>query len=57
MKIYGIYNKKENERCERVGTLEKIIMFLDLTSRELGRALRKNDLIRKQYKLYYLYKE
>ena len=57
MKIYGIYNIKENERCERVGTLQEIIIFLDLTSREIGRALRKNDLIRKQYKLYYLYKE
>lgn len=57
MKIYGIYNLKENERCERVGTLEEIIKFLDLTSREIGRALRKNNLIRKQYKLCYLYKE
>lgn len=57
MKIYGIYNLKENEQCMRIGTLQEIIRFLDLTNKELGRALRKNNLIRKQYKLCYLYKE
>ena len=57
MKIYGIYNIKENERCERVGTLEEIIMFLDLSTREIGLALRRNATIRNKYEICYLYKE
>lgn len=57
MKIYGIYNIKEKEQCLRVGTLEEIINFLDLTARELSRALKNNNLIRSKYEICYLYKE
>ena len=57
MKIYGIYNIKEKEQCLRVGTLEEIIKFLDLTARELSRALKNNNLIRRKYEICYLYKE
>lgn len=57
MKIYGIYNIKEKEQCLRVGTLEEIIKFLDLTARELSRALRNNNLVRSKYEICYLYKE
>ena len=49
MKIYGIYNIKENERCERVGSLQEIIMFLDLSTKEIGLALRRNATIRNKY--------
>lgn len=57
MKIYGIYNIKENEQCLRVGTLEEIVKFLNLSSRDLGLALRRNSTIRNQYKIYYLFEE
>lgn len=57
MKIYGIYNIKEEEQCMRIGTLEEIIKFLDLTPRELGRALRKDSTVRNKYKIYFLFKE
>jgi hypothetical protein len=57
MKIYGIYNIKEKEQCLRVGTLEEVIKFLDLTARELSRALKNNNLIRSKYEICYLYKE
>lgn len=57
MKIYGLYNIKEKEQCLRVGTLEEIIKFLDLTARELSRALRNNNLVRSKYEICYLYKE
>lgn len=57
MKIYGIYNNKENEQCMRVGTLEEITKFLNLSSRDLGLALRRNSTIRNTYKIYYLFKE
>lgn len=57
MKIYGIYNIKEKEQCLRVGTLEEIIKFLDLTARELSRALKNNNLVRSKYEICYLYKE
>ena len=57
MKIYGIYSIKEKEQCLRVGTLEEIIKFLDLTARELSRALKNNNLIRSKYEICYLYKE
>lgn len=57
MKIYGIYNIKEKEQCLRVGTLAEIIKFLDLTARELSRALKNNNLVRSKYEICYLYKE
>mgnify|MGYP004507016903 FL=1 len=57
MKIYGIYNEKESEQCVRVGTLPEIVKFLNLTVREVGRALNKNNLVRHKYKIYYLFKE
>ena len=57
MKIYGIYNIKENERCERVGTLEEIKIFLNLSPRDLGLASRRNATIRNKYQICYLYKE
>ena len=57
MKIYGIYNVKEKEQCMRVGTLEETIKFLNLTARELGRALKSNSTIRNTYKIYYLFEE
>ncbi len=57
MKIYGIYNIKEKEQCERVGTLEEISKFLNLTGRELGRALKNHNMIRSKYEIYYLYNE
>lgn len=57
MKIYGIYNIQESEQCIRVGTLQEIIKFLDLTARELGRGIKNNNLIRNKYKICYLYRE
>lgn len=57
MNIYGIYDIKENERCIRVGTLTEIVTFLDLTARELSRALTKHNLVRNKYEICYLYKE
>ena len=57
MNIYVIYNEKESEQCVRVGTLPEIVKFLNLTVREVGRALNKNNLVRHKYKIYYLFKE
>ena len=57
MNIYGIYDMKENERCLRVGSLNEIAKFLDLTSRELDRALSTNNLVKKKYKIYYVFNE
>ena len=57
MKIYGIYDIKEKEQCIRVGTLEEIIKFLNLTPRELGRSLKSNSTVRNRYKIYYLFME
>ena len=57
MKIYGIYDIKEKEQCLRVGTIEEIINFLNLTVRELGRALKSNSTVRNRYKIYFLFTE
>lgn len=57
MKIYGIYDTKNSEQCLRVGTLKEIVRFLDLTAKEIGRAIKSNNLIRNQYKLCYLFNE
>ena len=55
MSIYGIYNKEE--QCLRVGTLKEVVTFLDITARELSRAIRKDNFIRNKYKIYYLFEE
>lgn len=57
MKIYGVYNIKEKEQCMIVGTLQEIVKFLNLTTRELGLASRRNSIIRNKYEICYLYKE
>ncbi len=57
MNIYGIYDIKEKEQCLRVGTLSEIVKFLDLTAKELGRALKNNNLVRSRYRVCYLYEE
>lgn len=55
MSIYGIYNKQEE--CLRVGTLKEIIIFLDITPRELSRVIKKDNFIRNEYKICYLFEE
>ena len=57
MNIYGIYDLKEKEQCIKIGTLDEIIKFLDLTVKELGRALKNNNLVRNKYEICYLFKE
>lgn len=57
MNIYGIYDTENNEQCIRVGTLQEIVKFLNLTASEMSIALKKNRTIRKHYKVYYLFKE
>lgn len=57
MKIYGIYDTKNSEQCIRIGTLQEVVRFLNLTARESGRAIKSNNLIRNQYKLCYLFNE
>lgn len=57
MNIYGIYDTKNNEMCMRIGSLKEIIKFLNLTARELSRALNKHNLVRNKYEVCYLYKE
>lgn len=57
MNIYGIYDIKENEQCLRVGTLSEITKFLDLKPKEIGRALKSNNLVRLKYKICYLFAE
>lgn len=57
MNIYGIYDIKNSEQCLRVGTMQEVVRFLDLTAREMGRAIKNNSLVRGKYKLCYLFKE
>ncbi len=57
MKIYGIYDIKEKEQCMRVGTLEEITKFLNLSARGLGLALKRDRLIKNKYKIYFLFEE
>ena len=57
MKIYGIYDEKNNEQCIRVGGIVEIIKFLNISARRFDRVLKKNEYIDKRYKLYYLFEE
>lgn len=56
MKIYGVYDIKDNEQCIRVGTLPEIINFFSITARETTRMLKKCRL-RGKYEVVYLYTE
>lgn len=57
MNIYGIYNVKYYEHCVRIGTLQEIVKFLNLTARQIELALTKNMIIMHKYKIYFLFKE
>lgn len=57
MNIYGIYDIEEKEQCIRIGTLNEIVMFLNLIAREIGKALKSNNLVRNKYEICYLFKE
>lgn len=57
MKIYAIYDLKEKEQCTRIGAIDEIARYLNLTAREIGRALNNKKKIRNQYELYYLFEE
>lgn len=57
MNIYGVYDLKDKEQCVRVGTLSEIIKFLNATARSIDRAIKKHDLIKQRYEVYYLFKE
>lgn len=57
MKIYGIYDIKENEQCTRIGALDEIAKYLNLTAREISRALNNKNKIRNKYELHYLFEE
>ena len=57
MNIYGIYNVKYYEQCVRVGTLQEIVKFLNLTARQIELALTKNRTIMHKYKIYFLFRE
>lgn len=58
MNIYGIYDMKEKEQCLRVGTLQEIVNFLNLTSREAAKlALKGVSKVRHQYEIAYLFTE
>lgn len=56
IKIYGIYDIRQKEQYERVGTLKEITKFLNLTTREIQYGLKKH-LIRNKYEMCYLFKE
>lgn len=57
MKIYGIYDEKNNEQCIRVGGIVEIIKFLNISARRFDRVLKKNEYIDRRYELYYLFEE
>lgn len=56
MKIYGIYDTKNNEQCVRVGTLQEIMKYfgIPVPIKSLERALR---CIGSRYDLVYLFEE
>ena len=46
------------EQAQKVlDELQEVVRFLDLTAKEIGRAIKSNNLIRNQYKLCYLFSE
>lgn len=56
MSIYGIYDKNNKEQCLRVGTVDEIARFFELTARGLGVVIRQG-IYKKRYEVIYLYEE
>lgn len=48
MNIFGLYDITNKEQCLRVGALNEIALMYDLSSREITRALKKHNLIRRK---------
>lgn len=57
MRIYGIYDLKNNEQLMRVGTLMEIIKFLNIMPRSFDKAIKTGKLIKNQYQIMYLFEE
>lgn len=57
MNIYGVYDMKNKEQCLRVGTLIEIIKFLGISVRCIDKAIKKQNLIKQRYRIYYLFEE
>lgn len=57
MNIYAVYDLREKEQCVRIGTLQEIVIYLNLTVREIDSALRRHKIIRKRYEICYLFSE
>ena len=56
MKIYGIYDTKNNEQCVRIGTLQEIMEYFEmpLPIKSIRRVLKY---IGSRYDLVYLFEE
>lgn len=56
MGIYGIYDKKNKEQCLRVGTIDEIVRFFDLSARGFDLVLKKG-IYKNRFEIMYLYEE
>lgn len=56
MGIYGIYDKKNKEQCLRVGTIDEIARFFEMSARIFNSAIRKG-IYKDRYEIIYLYEE
>ena len=56
MGIYAIYDKKNKEQCLRVGTIDEIANFFELSARSFDKVL-KQGIFKKRYEIIYLYEE
>lgn len=56
MGIYGIYDKKNKEQCLRVGTVDEIARFFEMSARIFNSAIRKG-IYKNRYEIIYLYEE
>ena len=57
MKIYGIYDTKNHEQCIRIGTLQEIIRFLNISARCINKTINKHCKLLGRYELVFLYTE
>ncbi len=57
MNIYGVYDTKRKEQCVRIGTLQEIIKFFNMSARLVQTAIKAHRKIEGRYELVYLFKE
>lgn len=55
--VYGVYNIREKERCEFVGTFRELMDFLGMSRNVLYSSMSHGTIIRRKYEVVKVFQE